>query len=93
MSMLPNFIRSLLLTSLLSFVAPIVLVTVLLGGFSVISYVPGLVTIGNVGATQLLTFLVIFGKGCPLEGVMVIGLTCSLVGALFDTYASAVIRA
>jgi len=35
----------------------------------------------------LLSFLAVFGTGSPLEGVLVIGMTCSIVGALFDTYA------
>lgn len=87
MSILPNFLRSLALTILLSFVAPIVLITVLIATSSGISYIPGLETIGQTGTTQLLSFLAVFGSGCPLQGVMVIGLTCSLVGALFDTYA------
>ncbi|NEO33717.1 MAG: hypothetical protein F6K36_25505 [Symploca sp. SIO3C6] len=92
MSMLPEFVRSLLLTIFFSFVAPIVLMIILLATFSVIGYIPGVATIGHVSAAQLLKFLAIFGQGCPFEGAIVIGLTCSLVGALFDTYASAVIR-
>jgi hypothetical protein len=76
-----------MLTILLSFVAPIVVVTVLLAAISVIGYVPGLETIGQTGTTQLFKFLAVFGSGCPIEGVIVIGFTCSLVGALFDTYA------
>lgn len=87
MSILPNFLRSLVLTALLSFVAPIVLVTVLVVALSGIGYIPGLEVIGQAGTTQLLKFLAVFGSGCPVEGVLVIGFTCSIVGALFDTYA------
>ncbi len=86
MSIFPNFLRSLVLTILLSFVAPIVLVTVLFATISGIAYIPGLETIGQTGTTQLLEFLTVFGSGCPLQGVIVIGFTCSLVGALFDAY-------
>jgi len=86
MSIFPNFLRSLVLTILLSFVAPIVLITVFLASLSAIGYVPGLESIGQTGTTQLLQFLAVFGSGCPLQGVIVIGFTCSLVGALFDTY-------
>ena len=87
MSILPNLLRSLVLTALLSFVAPIVLVTVSVVALSGIGYIPGLETIGQTGTTQLLTFLAVFGNGCPVQGILVIGLTCSLVGSLFDTYA------
>ena len=87
MSILPNFLRSVILTSLLSFVTPITLVTVLFAAISLIGYVPALEIISQTGTTQLLQFLAVFGSGCPIEGVIVIGLTCSFVGALFDTYA------
>jgi hypothetical protein len=87
MSILPNFLRSLVLTTLLSFVAPIVLVSALLVFALGVGSLPGLESVGQVGTTQLLTFLAVFGSGSPLEGAVVIGLTCSLVGALFDTYA------
>ena len=86
MSILPNFLRSLILTILLSFIAPIVVVIVLLAALAGIAYIPGVATIGQAGTTQLLQFLAVFGSGCPLQGIIVIGLTCSLVGALFDTY-------
>lgn len=86
MSIFPNFLRSLVLTILLSFVAPIVLVTVLLAAFSIIGYVPGLETIGQASTTQLLKFLAVFGSGSPVQGITIIGFTCSLVGALFDAY-------
>ncbi|NEQ67230.1 MAG: hypothetical protein F6J86_43890 [Symploca sp. SIO1B1] len=87
MTILPRFLRSLALTTLLSFVTPIVLVTMLLTAISVVTFVPGLQIIGNTGTTHLLDFLAAFGKGSSLEGVLVISLTFSLVGALFDTYA------
>jgi hypothetical protein len=87
MSILPNFLRSLLLTIILSFVAPIVLVIGLLAALSGIGCIPGLETAGQAGAAQLLQFLGVFGSGCPVQGIIVIGFTCSLVGALFDTYA------
>lgn len=87
MSILPQFLRSLFLTILLSFVAPILLVTLLLATLLAIAYIPGLETVGQCGMTQLLQFLAVFGTGNPLQGATIIGLTCSLVGALFDTYA------
>lgn len=87
MSIFPNFFRSLLLTSILSFAAPILLVGGTLAGLSLISYIPGLAIIGQSGAESIWKFLVIFGTGCPIQGMLTIGMTCGLVGAMFDTYA------
>ncbi|HEY9614496.1 hypothetical protein [Allocoleopsis sp.] len=87
MSILPNYIRSLVLTILLCFVAPIGVVTALFAALGVISYAPGLESAGQTGTTQVLHFLATFGSGCPVQGIMTIGSTCSVVGALFDTYA------
>jgi uncharacterized sodium:solute symporter family permease YidK len=88
MSIFPNFLRSLLLTSLLSFVAPLLLIIVGLTSFSLIGLVPPLQELGHSGEDLILQFLATFGSGCPLQGFLVIGMTFGLVGALFDTYAS-----
>ncbi|HEY9848188.1 MAG TPA: hypothetical protein V6D28_01915 [Leptolyngbyaceae cyanobacterium] len=87
MSILPNFIRSLVLASLFSFIAPILLVGGTLGGLSLIGYIPGFEIVGQSGAEPIWQFLTIFGSGCPFRGMLVIGMTCSLVGSIFDTYA------
>lgn len=86
MSILPNFLRSLALTVFLCFVTPFVIVAVLLAPLIGIGYIPGFETVGSSGTSQLLQFLAVFGSGCPFQGIMVIGFTCGLVGALFDTY-------
>ena len=88
MSIFPNFLRSVLLTSLLSFVAPILLIGAGLTGFSLIGLVPALQGVGHSGEEMIWQFLATFGSGCPLQGFLVIGVTFGLVGALFDTYAS-----
>jgi hypothetical protein len=87
MNILPNFLRSLLLTSLLSFAAPSLPIGFGLAGFSLLGHLPGFRTLGQSGVKHLLQFLSTFGSGRPLQGLLVIGLTCSLVGALFDAYA------
>lgn len=87
MSILPNFLVSLLLSSVLSFAVPSLLIGVGLASFSFLCYVPGLDVLGESGVNQLLQFLATFGSGSPLQGWLIIGLTCSLVGALFDAYA------
>ena len=87
MSIFPNFFRSLLLTSILSFVAPILLIGGTLAGLSSIGYIPGLGIICHSGAESIWKFLAVFGSGCPIQGLLTIGMTCAFVGAMFDTYA------
>lgn len=84
---MPNFFRSLLLTSFFSFATPILLLGGMLGGSSLVGYIPGLQIIGQSGADSIWQFLAIFGSGSPSEGILAIAFTCTLVGALFDTYA------
>ncbi|MBE9163795.1 MULTISPECIES: hypothetical protein [Microcoleaceae] len=88
MSIFPNFLRSLLLTGLLSFVAPLLSIGAGLTGCALISLVPGFQGLGRSGENMILQFLATFGSGSPLQGVLAIGLAFGLVGALFDTYAS-----
>lgn len=87
MSILPN-LRSLCLATLLSFAVPILLFGAVLAGLSLVGYVPGLEDIGQAGATSILSFLAVFGSGCPVQGLLIIGMSCGLVGGLFDTYTS-----
>lgn len=87
MLMSPAFIRSLLLTSTFSFALPIVLVGIVLVLLSAVERVPILAAIAQPGAEKLLQFLAVFGSGDAFQGALVIGLTCGLVGALFDAYA------
>jgi hypothetical protein len=86
MTIFINFLRSLLLTIVFSFAAPVFLVGGGLLLLSVIGYFPGLQELSEAIATQIMHFLAIFGSGTPLRGLFVISLTCSFVGALFDTY-------
>lgn len=86
MSTLPNLLRSLLLTGIFSFLAPVCFISILLASCVVLSYVPFLETIGNTSLEQITHFLQIFGSGSVLRGLVVIALVASLVGILFDTY-------
>lgn len=81
-----NYLRSLLLAILLSFIAPIALIGSAIVLLLSIGYVPGLAQVGQACANQLLFFLETFGNGSAWEGTIVIGCACGLVGALFDTY-------
>jgi hypothetical protein len=86
MSILPNLLRSLLLTGIFSFVTPSLFIGGLWGGISLIGAVPGFAIVGQVGRSQLSHFLSVFGNGSVLQGLLVIGLVCSLVGIMFDTF-------
>jgi hypothetical protein len=87
MTIFTNFLRSLLLTIIFSFLAPIFLIGGGLLFLSLIGHFPGLREFTEAMATQIVHFLATFGSGTPLRGLFVISLTCSFVGALFDMYA------
>ena len=87
MSILPHFLRSLLLAITFSFIAPLLLIAVGLITFVLMSHLPIKQNLGTLGCHQMLKFLATFGDGHPLQGCLVIALTFSLVGGLFDTYA------
>lgn len=86
MSTLPNLLRSLLLTSIFSFIVPVFLVGSVLAFLVGLGYIPFLEAVSQVGVVQISHFLAVFGNGSALQGLIVIGLVCSLVGVLFDTY-------
>ncbi|WP_413166688.1 hypothetical protein ACL6C3_08290 [Capilliphycus salinus ALCB114379] len=88
MSIFPDFLRSVLLTMVLSFLTPILVISFGLASSAIIGCLPFLETIGQFSCQQILQFLATFGSGHPLQGSLIIGITCSLVGGLFDTYAS-----
>jgi hypothetical protein len=81
-----NLLRSLLLTTCLSFVAPILVIGGILATAFAIGHLPGLTAIGRVGACQIIDFLAIFGNGYPIQGVLTIGFSWGMVGCLFDLY-------
>ncbi len=86
MSLITSFFRSLLLTVVFSFVAPMAVVGALLATLSLIGYIPGLQFFTSAIANPILQILAIFGSGNSLHGLFVIASTCSFVGVLFDTY-------
>ncbi len=86
MSTLTNLLRSLLLTSIFTFLAPVLLISILLAGSAVISYLPHLEAFGTGSLEQIASFLKVFGSGSVWRGIIVIGSVGSLAGVLFDTY-------
>jgi hypothetical protein len=86
MNIITSFFRSLLLTVVFSFAAPMAIVGALLVTLSLIGYIPGLQQLTTAITSPILQFLAIFGSGNSLHGLVVIASTCSFVGVLFDTY-------
>lgn len=86
MSILPNLLRSLLITSIFSFLAPVLLIGTILASLALLGYVPGLEVFGKVGLEQVAQFLKVFGSTSALRGLVTIGIACSVVGVLFDGY-------
>jgi hypothetical protein len=85
MTLTLNYLRSLLLASALSFIAPVTLVGSAIALFLILGYLPGF-AFSQAIATQIVVFLQTFGNGNAWEGTIVIGCACALVGGLFDTY-------
>lgn len=86
MSTLPNLLRSLLLTSIFSFLTPVLLISILLASAVVVGYIPYFESIADSCLAQIAGFLQVFGSGSIWRGITVIGLVGSLAGVLFDTY-------
>lgn len=86
MSILPSFRPKLALTIVFSFLAPILLVSGMLVSFSLLGHLPGLEAISIAINQGIAEFLAAFGSGSSWRGMAIIGLACSFVGALFDTY-------
>ncbi len=81
-----NLFRSLFLSVLLSFISPVLIVGSILGALLAVSYVPGVALLGQIGQDQILCFLSVFGEGYPIQGLLTIGITCGMVGGLFDVF-------
>jgi hypothetical protein len=82
-----NFLRSLSVAMLMSFFAPMLLVSGSLASTWLLAYIPGLASIGIPSQHALLSFLDTFGGGRASQGILTICLACGFVGALFDIYA------
>ena len=81
-----KLLRSLSLAVVLSFFAPMLLMSGSLASTWLLTCVPGLESIGQIPTDLLLEVLDTFGSGCPVQGMLTIGLVCGFVGALFDIY-------
>ncbi len=81
------FLHSLLVTSALSFMVPIILISAIVMTLFVITQIPIAQSISQAMVQQVLQVLMVFGTGNAIEGAVIIATTFSLVGVMFDTYA------
>lgn len=79
-----NLFLSLLLAGVMSFSALAILIGCTLGLLTFISYLPGFLDIGSLAIDSVLNFLAVFGNGKPIEGIITLGLTLSIVAILLD---------
>ena len=86
MSRLPNLLRSLLMTSVISFITPLGLVGTLLLVLLGIGQISPLLSFSQSSIQRIQDFLAVFGNGHTLQGLFVIGFASSIVGALFDIF-------
>ena len=81
-----KLLRSLSLAVVLSFFAPMLLMSGSLASTWLLTCIPGLEPVGQIPTDLLLDVLGTFGGGCAVQGMLTIGLVCGFVGALFDIY-------
>lgn len=86
MRVIPSFVVSLFLTTLISFAAPGLSIGLVFGSLLILGYIPGLQILGQTGAIQILDFLSVFGNGSPWEGVIILGFAGAVVGFFFDIF-------
>ena len=81
-----NLFLSLFLAAVMSFSALAILVSCTLGFLTFISYIPGFFEISSLATNSVLNFLAVFGNGNPVEGIITLGLTLSIVAVLLDIF-------
>jgi len=86
MSLVPGLLRSLILTAILTFLAPLLVLGMFLLPLVLLERLHGLETMSRYGMTQIVYFLQTFGSGSAMQGALTISLVCSMVGMLFDSY-------
>lgn len=86
MSNISSLFISLLLTTIISFATPALVIGTIFAALLIFGYVPGLTLLGHCGTVQILHFLAVFGTGNPLEGLMILGFAFAVVACLFDLF-------
>lgn len=86
MRVISNFLVSLLLTTIISFTAPALVIGLIFSILLILGYIPGLALVGHCGTLHVLDFLAVFGSGNAFEGVMILGFAFAVVGFFFDIF-------
>ena len=86
MSLLPNLLQSMFLAALFGFLFPVLVLGGLWGALVVLGWLSGWAIVHQVGVEPMVQFLSVFGSGHAVRGLIVIGLACSAVGVLLDSY-------
>jgi hypothetical protein len=81
-----NYMRSVVLTGLVTFCFPLLLIGGIFVSLLLVRQLPPLMPISQQGTMHLRYFLTTFGNGDPWQGSVIISLCSSFVGVLFDTY-------
>ncbi len=84
MKILLSLITSLLLTTVVSFVIPLVSITVILSLLGIISHSPLVDIIANQCYQEVWGFLMTFGEGSGTQGIITISMVAGLAGFLFE---------
>jgi hypothetical protein len=85
--MMFHLLRSVLLTSIFSFLIPVVAFSGIMAVLFLAGYIPSFSVLHQSGINPILSILRVFGSGDAIIGLVLIGSVFSLVGVLFDTYA------
>lgn len=85
MNILFSFITSLLLTTLVSFAAPIIIIIVLFAFLTVASHVSFMGIYADECYRQLWSFLMMFGEGSGTNGILTISVVAGIAGLLFES--------
>lgn len=83
---LVTFIRSLTVAACLGFLVPVLGLSLAIGGFFAGTYLPLIDGLSQMSLSGSLSVLAVFGTGCPVQGLLVIGAVFALVSILFDGY-------
>ena len=79
-----NLFVSLSLAAFMSFTATAFFIGGAIALISVVGYVPGFWELSNQMTLHIINFLAVFGNGKPLQGIITLGLTLSIVGVSLD---------
>lgn len=85
MSLLPNLLQSIFLAALFGFLLPVLGLGGLWGVLMLLDW-SGWAIGHQIGVEPIMQFLGVFGSGHAVRGLIIIGLACSAVGVLLDSY-------